>query len=75
MYQHNTIHLTSQQILSSRQLEILQLLTQGLQNSEIADRLQPSITEGGVKQHLHRIYSVLQVGNRIEAVNKFRNLV
>ena len=58
--------------LSPRQQEILHLLAEGFQNIEIADRLQPPITEGGVKQHLHRIYKLLGVNNRVEAVLKFK---
>lgn len=74
MYQQNTLCPMPQKDLSPRQLEILRLLAQGFQNAEIADRLVPPITEGGVKQHLHRIYTLLQVSNRIEAVLKFKEL-
>ncbi|MEL6719897.1 MAG: LuxR C-terminal-related transcriptional regulator [Bacteroidota bacterium] len=74
MYQTNTLYLMCKKDLSTRQIEILQLLSKGFQNAEIADRLQPPITEGGVKQHLHRIYNLLQVNNRIEAVIKFKEL-
>lgn len=57
--------------LTPRQIEILNLLSQGLLYKEIADKLTPSITEGGVKQHINRIYKKLQVNNRTEALNKY----
>lgn len=56
--------------LSERQLEILHLLKDGLSNRKIAEQL--NITEGTVKQHLFKIYKILQVQNRTEAINKFR---
>lgn len=56
--------------LTDRQLEVLKLVADGLQNKEIADRL--NITEGSVKQHIHGIYKALEVSNRVEAANLFR---
>jgi DNA-binding NarL/FixJ family response regulator len=56
--------------LSARELELLQLLSQGHLYKEIAAQL--FITTGTVKQHIHKIYEKLQVGNRTEAVNKLR---
>lgn len=57
--------------LTARQIEILQLLSEGLLYKEIAGRLNPSITEGGLKQHINRIYKKLAVNNRTEAINKW----
>jgi DNA-binding NarL/FixJ family response regulator len=54
--------------LSSREKEIIQLLSTGLLYKEIADRL--GITTGTVKQHIHRIYEKLHVSNKTEAINK-----
>ena len=55
-------------ILSSRENEILQLLTKGLLYKEIADQL--SISVSTVRQHIHHIYEKLHVQNRTEAINK-----
>ena len=51
-------------------MELLQLLAKGLLYKEIADTL--GITSGTVKQHIHKIYEKLQVGNRTEAINKLK---
>jgi DNA-binding NarL/FixJ family response regulator len=52
--------------LTPRELEVLQLLAQGLQNKEIAVRL--AIRERTVKFHVSGILSKLGAGNRTEAV-------
>lgn len=57
--------------LSARELEVLNLLSKGLQYKEIAYQLNPQIDIGTVKQHIHRIYRKLQVNNRTEAINKY----
>ena len=57
--------------LTARQVEILQLLADGLLYKEIAERLYPPISEGGLKQHINRIYKKLEVNNRTEAINKW----
>jgi DNA-binding NarL/FixJ family response regulator len=54
--------------LSSREKEIIQLLSTGLLYKEIGNKL--GITTGTVKQHIHRIYEKLHVGNKTEAINK-----
>ena len=51
--------------LSHRELEILQLVAQGLSNREIGSRL--SITEGTVKNHVHNALHKLHMDNRIQA--------
>ncbi|MBL7819604.1 MAG: response regulator transcription factor [Saprospiraceae bacterium] len=56
--------------LTSRELELLDLLAKGLLYKEIADQL--GITTGTVKQHIHKIYDKLQVTNRTEAINLYR---
>lgn len=55
--------------LSDREFHVLELLAQGLLYKEIASRME--ITEGTVKQHIHRIYGKMHVSNRTEAVNRF----
>jgi len=51
--------------LTSREEEVLGLITEGLSNQEIADRL--FIECGTVKNHVHKILKKLDVNNRQEA--------
>lgn len=55
--------------LSQRELQVLELLAEGLLYKEIGDRL--GIAIGTIKQHIHRIYEKLHVQNRTEAVNRY----
>jgi two-component system, NarL family, response regulator LiaR len=55
--------------LSTREIEILQLLSEGKLYKEIADVKCISIET--VKKHIGNIYKKLHVANKIEAVNKF----
>src|SRR5260221_11550295 len=52
--------------LTQRELEILHLITDGLSNQDIAERL--VLTLGTVKWYLKQIYSKLQVSSRTQAV-------
>jgi len=52
--------------LTHRELEVLQLLAEGLPNREIAERL--GVSENTVKFHTGTIYSKLGVHSRTEAV-------
>jgi DNA-binding NarL/FixJ family response regulator len=54
----------SAEALTRREIEVVQRVTQGLNNQAIAQSL--SIGEGTVKVHLHRIYGKLKVRNRVE---------
>lgn len=53
--------------LSSRQIEILDYASRGLENAEIAKLL--SITADGVKKHLKIIYAALGASTRAEATS------
>jgi DNA-binding NarL/FixJ family response regulator len=58
-------------ILSARQREILEFLSEGLTNAQIAKRL--FLTESTVKQHLRAAYKALGVSNRTEAARLIHN--
>jgi DNA-binding NarL/FixJ family response regulator len=57
--------------LSKRENEILQLLSKGMANKEIADHLGLSVET--VRVHLKRIYDKLHVHSRTEAAMKYRD--
>ncbi len=59
-------------LLSKREREVLQLVAEGLQNKEVAERL--FLSTETVKKHMRNIYQKLHVQNKIEAVNKFRSM-
>jgi LuxR family maltose regulon positive regulatory protein len=58
--------------LSGRELEVLQLVAQGLSNREIGARLH--ITVRTVKWHTGNIFGKLNVRNRTQAVTKARTM-
>lgn len=58
--------------LSNREIEILRLVSTGLSNKEIADKL--VIAEGTVKNHLTNILAKLNAKDRMQAVIKARDL-
>ena len=53
-------------------MEVLRLVTDGLTNQEIAERL--VVTVGTVKTHVHHIYGKLNVRSRAEAAAHARAL-
>ena len=53
--------------LTRREIEILQLVADGLSNKEIGSRL--NITEGTVKNHVHNALEKLHLDNRIQAAS------
>ncbi len=58
--------------LTERELEVLALITAGMTNQEIAQKL--TITLGTVKRHLHNLSGKLNVSNRTQAVARAREL-
>ena len=52
--------------LTEREMEVLQLVSQGMSNQEIADEL--VVTEGTVKTHVKRMLAKLEVRDRTQAV-------
>ena len=61
---------TTENLLSEREQEVLSLIASGLRNKEVADKLSVSIAT--VKSHIYSIYQKLHVNSRVEAINKFR---
>ena len=57
-------------LLTPREIEILELIDRGLTNQQIASRL--SLTLHTVKNHVHNLLGKLGVGSRAEAVSVFR---
>jgi DNA-binding NarL/FixJ family response regulator len=53
-------------LLTPRELEMVHMVTRGLRNKEMSERL--AISEGTVKIHLHNIYRKLKVDNRVELI-------
>ncbi len=58
--------------LSSREIEVLTLLSEGNSNSELAAKLHVSVNT--VKTHLQRVYEKLGVSHRGQAISKARQL-
>ena len=58
--------------LSEREVEVLGLLSQGLTNREIAERL--TVTVGTVKTHVNHVYGKLGVHSWVQAVLRGREL-
>ena len=58
--------------LTPRELDVLQLMTSGMTNQQIADTLILSV--GTVKAYTSNIYGKLSVANRTQAVNRAREL-
>lgn len=58
-------------LLSARQREILEFVSEGLSNAQIAKKL--FLSESTIKQHLRATYKLLGVRNRTEAARLIRN--
>ena len=61
----------SLQALTTREVQILDLICKGTQNKIIADQL--SLSENTVKVHVRNIYKKMNVRNRTEAASRFFN--
>jgi len=59
------LSLDEKPVLSKRQIEILNLVSQGAMNTEIGEKLY--ISRHTVKTHLYNIYKKIKVTNRLEA--------
>ncbi len=71
-FQQNSRKFEPDEKLTERELEILNLLSQGFRNKEIGEKLFISIPT--VKTHIYNIYRKLHVQSRIAAVNAFNNM-
>lgn len=58
--------------LSKREVEVLELLSQGLSNQEVADKLFVSLNTA--KTHISNIYGKLNVKRRTQAIQKARDM-
>ena len=56
------VHLINQFDISKREVEIIELILEGLSNKEIADRLHISLHT--VKNHVYNIYGKLNINSR-----------
>jgi len=56
---------TIEEVLSTREAEVLEMLVKGVPLPQVADRL--CIAYGTVRTHVRRIYEKLQVNNKVEA--------
>lgn len=70
-FERKDIDTTGMDELTSREKEILELLSLGLLYKEIAD--QKFISLDTVKKHVGNIYRKLHVSNKVEAINKFNH--
>ena len=59
--------------ISDREFELLQLLYEGITNTQIAEKLFISVNT--VKTHLKSIYLKLDAGTRIEVIKKLRGIM
>ncbi|PCE66287.1 LuxR C-terminal-related transcriptional regulator [Sediminicola luteus] len=57
--------------LSNREVEVLELITKGYSNNEIAEAL--FVSQNTVKTHIKNIYLKLDVKNRVQALKKVGN--
>lgn len=70
--QRNKIHSSLKVNLSFREMEILQLVSKGFRNKEIANKL--FISEGTIKKHVYNITHKLNCTNRLSCVKMAESL-
>jgi len=58
--------------ISKRELEVLELITQGLTNQEIADKL--FVSPNTIKTHSARLFEKLDVNSRTKAIHRAKEL-
>lgn len=58
--------------ISKREFEILQLISKGLSNQQIAEKLY--LSQSTIKKHVSNLYFKLDVQRRTEAVKKAKEL-
>ncbi len=58
-------------VLTSREIEIVRMVAEGLRNKVIAERLY--VSEGTIKVHLHNIFEKLKVNSRLQLARYARN--
>lgn len=63
MFKHETEKQLIHQLLTPREIKLINLVAEGLSNKQIAEKLH--IAEGTVKVHLHNVYDKLQVKSRV----------
>jgi len=63
--QHPSRHPPTPDPLTNREMEVLRLVTKGLSNPEIAERL--TVTEATVRTHVSNILGKLHLANRVQA--------
>lgn len=68
---HNEEQL-EQIILSTREIEVLEQLSKGLNYKSIADNL--FVSPHTIRKHIENIYNKLKVHNKIEAIEKAKNI-
>ncbi|RBW68635.1 response regulator transcription factor [Bacillus taeanensis] len=56
--------------LTKREMEVIELIADGKSTNEIADKL--NLTNGTVRNYISIILDKLDVGNRIEAISRFK---
>ncbi|MGD9329423.1 MAG: LuxR C-terminal-related transcriptional regulator, partial [Cyclobacteriaceae bacterium] len=58
--------------LTTKEMELMELVSSGMQNKEIADQL--CLSDSTIKTYLYRIYQKLEVKNRSSAVRRLKEM-
>src|SRR3954451_7514932 len=70
-FQTHLVTIPEVEKLTSREREILELLSEGLSNKEIAQSV--GLSSDTIRWHLRHVYNKLHVRSRMEAAKKFRS--